>query len=108
VFELLSIACIKDHHYRYLLSACIHIAGVCCPLDLSVQTCPVLMLACVCVGRVGSLHRVRDGKIIQIGKLNPQLPQAFYPVSVVDIQNGDYIVGQCVFDNNENRTLQIG
>jgi hypothetical protein len=98
----------KDQPYQYLPLMCMHIAGVCCQLDFSSEACHVSMFACDCVARVGSLHRVRDGNIIQIVKKDPQLPQAFYPVSSVDIQSGDYIVGQCVYDNNDNRTVLVG
>jgi hypothetical protein len=85
-----------------------HIAGVCCQLDFSSEACHVSMFACDCVARVGSLHRVRDGNIILIGKMDARWPEAFYPVSSVDIQSGDYVVGQCVFDNNETRAIEFG
>ena len=59
--------------------------------------------------RVNSLYRIRDEKITQIVKGDPQWPQSFYPLSSpVDIQNGDYVVGQCVYDNDDDRTIQVG
>ena len=61
------------------------------------------------IGRVNSLYRVRDGEISQIVKGDPQWPQSFYPLpKPVDIQTGDYIVGQCVYDNNDNRVIHVG
>jgi hypothetical protein len=62
-----------------------------------------------CLARVNSLYRVRNGNITQIVKGNPQWPQSFYPVSpAVDVKDGDYIVGQCVYDNNDDRPIQVG
>ncbi len=61
------------------------------------------------IGRVNSLYRVRDGKILQIVKGDPQWPQSFYPLPLpVEIEKGDYIVGQCVYDNNDNRAIHVG
>jgi hypothetical protein len=61
------------------------------------------------LGRVNSLYRVRDGKISQIIKSDPQWPQSFYPLpDFIKIEKGDYIVGQCVYDNNDDRTVQVG
>ena len=58
---------------------------------------------------MNSLYRVRDGKISQIVKGDPQWPQSFYPLSSpVTIEKGDYIVGQCVYDNNEDRIIYAG
>ncbi|CAF2813402.1 unnamed protein product [Rotaria sp. Silwood2] len=59
--------------------------------------------------RVNSLYRVRDGEISQIVKGDPQWPQSFYPLpSAVEIQKNDYIVGQCVYDNNDNQVVTVG
>ena len=61
------------------------------------------------LARVNSLYRIRDGKISQIVKSDPQWPQSFYPLpSPVKIEKGDYIVGQCVYDNDEARIIQVG
>jgi hypothetical protein len=55
------------------------------------------------------LYRVRNGEISQIAKGDPQWPQSFYPLpAAVKIEKGDYIVGQCVYDNNEDRVVQVG
>jgi hypothetical protein len=55
------------------------------------------------------LYRVRDGKISQIIKSDPQWPQSFYPLpDFIKIEKGDYVVGQCVYDNNDDRTVQVG
>ena len=60
-------------------------------------------------GRVNSLYRVRDGEILQIVKGDPQWPQSFYPLpSPIEIVKGDYVVGQCVYDNNDDRAIQVG
>ncbi|CAF3020503.1 unnamed protein product [Rotaria sp. Silwood2] len=59
--------------------------------------------------RVNSLYRVRDGEISQIVKSNPQWSQAFYPLpSAVEIRNNDYMVGQCVYDNDDDRVIKVG
>ena len=61
------------------------------------------------IARVNSLYRIRDGQIKQIVKGNPQWPQSFYPLaSPVEILSGDYIVGQCVYDNDDDRVIQVG
>jgi hypothetical protein len=61
------------------------------------------------LARVNSLYRVRDGKISQIVKSDPQWPQSFYPLpSSVKIEKGDYVVGQCVYDNNDDRVITAG
>jgi hypothetical protein len=61
------------------------------------------------LARVNSFYRLRDGKISQIVKSDPQWPQAFYPLpSSVQIEKGDDIVGQCVYDNDEDRAIYVG
>ncbi|CAF4056558.1 unnamed protein product [Adineta steineri] len=59
--------------------------------------------------RVNSLYRVRNGNISQIVKSNPQWAQSFYPLpSSVQIEKGDFFVGQCVYDNDDDRTISAG
>ncbi|CAF4931453.1 unnamed protein product, partial [Rotaria sp. Silwood1] len=59
--------------------------------------------------RVNSLYRVRDGVITQIVKGDPQWPQSFYPLpSPIEIQNDDYLVGQCVYDNDDDHIVRVG
>ncbi|CAF0855130.1 unnamed protein product [Adineta ricciae] len=59
--------------------------------------------------RVNSLYRVRDKEITQIAKGDPQWPQSFYPLpSPITVEVGDYLVGQCVYDNNDNRIIYAG
>ncbi|CAF1152901.1 unnamed protein product [Rotaria sordida] len=59
--------------------------------------------------RVNSLYRVRDGVITQIVKGDPQWPQSFYPLpSPIEIQSDDYLVGQCVYDNDDEHTVRVG
>ena len=61
------------------------------------------------LGRVNSLYRVRGENISQIAKGSPQWPQSFYPLrSPVQIRRGDYIVGQCVYDNDDDRAIYVG
>ncbi len=61
------------------------------------------------IGRVNSLYRVRYGAISQVVKSNPQWPQSFYPLpSPVKIQSGDAFVGQCVYDNKDDRVIYSG
>ncbi|CAF1404254.1 unnamed protein product [Adineta ricciae] len=60
-------------------------------------------------GRVSSIYRVRNKTILQIGKSNPQWPQSFYPLSSsIQIEKNDFIIGQCVYDNNDDRIINIG
>ncbi len=61
------------------------------------------------LARVNSLYRVRNEEISQIAKGDPQWPQSFYPLSSpVTVEKGDYIVGQCVYDNDGDQTIQVG
>ena len=65
---------------------------------------------CLCIeGRVNSLHRVRNGTIVQVYKGNPRWPQAFYLLGkAVDVQPGDFLIGQCVYDNDEDHVIEVG
>lgn len=61
------------------------------------------------LARVNSLYRVRDGVVTQIVKGDPQWPQSFYPLaSPIDIQNDDYLIGQCVYDNDDDQVIRVG
>jgi hypothetical protein len=81
------------------------ISGVSIAIASSSFTMPLIDVA----ARVNSLYRIRDGQIKQIVKGNPQWPQSFYPLaSPVEILSGDYIVGQCVYDNDDDRPIQVG
>lgn len=56
------------------------------------------------LGKVVSGYRVRNGQWTLIGRQNPQLPQAFYPVEhPVDVTFGDILAARCVF-TGEGRT----
>ncbi|CAF3926950.1 unnamed protein product, partial [Adineta steineri] len=60
-------------------------------------------------GRVNSLYRVRNGNVTLIVKNSPKISQAFNLLSSpVDIQSGDYLIGQCVYDNNDDRVIVVG
>lgn len=59
--------------------------------------------------RVNSLYRVRDGTATQIIKGDPQWPQSFYPLATpIEIQTDDYLIGQCVYDNDDNEVVRVG
>lgn len=61
------------------------------------------------LARVNSLYRVRDGTVTQIVKGDPQWPQSFYPLTTpIEIQNDDYLIGQCVYDNDDENTVRVG
>jgi hypothetical protein len=61
------------------------------------------------LARVNSLYRVRDGKITLIIKGDPQQTHQSYLIpSPVEILDGDYIIGQCVYDNDGDRAITIG
>jgi hypothetical protein len=61
------------------------------------------------LARVNSLYRVRDGAITQIVKGDPQWPQSFYPLPTpIEIQNDDYLIGQCVYDNDDENLVRVG
>lgn len=60
-------------------------------------------------GDVNAAYRVRNGEMTEIAKIDPQLPQAFYPMKqILDIKNGDILLGMCTYHNNENRTIYPG
>jgi len=60
-------------------------------------------------GDVNTAYRVRNDEWTQIVKGDPQLPQAFYPMKqVMEIKEGDILLGMCTYHNNENRTVYPG
>ena len=59
--------------------------------------------------RVNSMYRVRDEQLTLIIKADPQQTHKTYLLSSpVEILDGDYLVGQCVYDNNDHRTITVG
>ncbi|CAF1013665.1 unnamed protein product [Adineta steineri] len=59
--------------------------------------------------RVNSLYRVRNGNVTLIIKDSPQIYQAFTSLLLrIDIKSGDYLIGQCVYDNNDDRVIVTG
>lgn len=63
----------------------------------------------ICLARVNSLYRVRDGAVTQIVKGDPQWPQSFYPLATpIEVQTDDYLIGQCVYDNEDENTVRVG
>lgn len=62
------------------------------------------------IGTVVVGYRIRDGKWAQIGKMDPQRPQAFYPVdNLLEIKSGDSIAARCTFNSMQrNRVTHSG
>lgn len=55
------------------------------------------------------MYRVRDGEITLIIKGDPQQAHQSYLLSSrIEIADGDYLVGQCVYDNNDNQLIKVG
>jgi len=55
------------------------------------------------------LYRIRDGQVTQVAKGDPHWAQSFYPLaSPIHIEKGDILVGQCVYDSDEDRVIQVG
>jgi hypothetical protein len=60
-------------------------------------------------GDVNSAFRVRNSEWTQLAKADPQWPQAFYPTdSVIEIKDGDILIGSCTYHNDENRYVYAG
>jgi len=53
------------------------------------------------LGVVTAGYRIRNGEWTEIGRMSPQLPQTFYPVTHpdMDIQPGDYLAGRCTMNS---------
>ncbi|CAL1536096.1 unnamed protein product [Lymnaea stagnalis] len=53
------------------------------------------------LGMVTAGYRIRDGKWTEIGRMSPQLPQTFYPVSHpgMDIREGDILASRCTMNS---------
>ena len=70
---------------------------------------PMRTVRFVFSARVNSLYRVRDGTVTQIVKGDPQWPQSFYPLPTpIEIQTDDYLIGQCVYDNDDDQVIRVG
>ena len=61
-------------------------------------------------GTVITGYKVRDGKISEIARGDPQKPQMFYPMkNFVEVENGDYIHARCTYNTTmEDRIIRIG
>ena len=60
-------------------------------------------------GDVNTAFRVRNDEWIQLAKGDPQWPQAFYPTdNVIDIKDGDTLLGMCTYHNDENKYVYAG
>lgn len=58
---------------------------------------------------MNSLYRVRGVNITTIVEVNAQqIHQSYLLPSPIDIVSGDYIIGQCVYDNTEDRVIKNG
>jgi len=63
------------------------------------------------LGVVTSGYRVRGGQWEQIGRMSPQLPQTFYPVSTpgMEVRPGDLLAGRCTMNSmGRLRPTRIG
>lgn len=61
------------------------------------------------LARVNSMYRVRNSEITQIVKGDPQQTHQSYLLSSrIEVIDGDYLVGQCVYDNNDDRVVKVG
>ena len=60
-------------------------------------------------GDVNAAYRPRDSEWTQLAKGDPQWPQAFYPTDAIyDVKDGDALVGQCTYHNDENKYVYAG
>lgn len=60
-------------------------------------------------GDVNAAYRIRNHEWVQLAKGDPQWPQAFYPTNnLFDLKDGDALVGQCTYHNDENRIIHAG
>ncbi|CAG5124087.1 unnamed protein product, partial [Candidula unifasciata] len=59
------------------------------------------------LGFVTSGYRIRNGTWLQIGKMSPQRPQAFYNVNNpgMDIRHGDVLAGRCVMNSKSRLAI---
>ena len=61
------------------------------------------------LARVNSLYRVRNGSVTLIIKGDPQQSRHSYSLaSRIEIVDGDSLIGQCVYDNTEDRLITVG
>lgn len=61
------------------------------------------------LARVNTLYRIRNGTLTLIIKGDPQQSHHSYALSSrIDLIDGDYLVGQCVYDNTEDRIITVG
>jgi len=92
-----------DHRYRSLLHEFTPINGVCREKKSLAQNKSSFL------ARVNSLYRVRDGSATQIIKGDPQWPQSFYPLATpIEVRTDDYLIGQCVYDNDADDVVRVG
>lgn len=60
-------------------------------------------------GEVNTAYRIRNHEWTQLAKGDPQWPQAFYPTDdTFDVKDGDALVGQCTYHNDESRHIRAG
>lgn len=92
----------KKEAWRLDIGCQYHDGPVLHPFDFRVHTHGI--------GTVVTGYRIRDRKWTLIGKMDPQRPQAFYPVdNLVDIRSGDIIAARCTFNSMQrNRVTHPG
>jgi len=62
-----------------------------------------------CLGRVISLYRFQNGRITEIIEGNPQeIHHSNRLSSLIEIVDGDYLMGQCIYDNDDDQFLHVG
>lgn len=55
------------------------------------------------------MYRIRNGSVTLIIKGDPKKNDRSTRLpSPLQIQNGDYLVGQCVYDNDDDRVITVG
>ncbi|GFS07686.1 peptidyl-glycine alpha-amidating monooxygenase [Elysia marginata] len=62
------------------------------------------------LGKVITGYKYSNGNYTEIGKGNPQWPQAFYPVKEkIEIKKGDILAARCTYDSSSmSHTVKVG
>ena len=64
------------------------------------------------LGRVvsGYVKHARDSEWTLIGKMDPRLPQMFYPTQTPNLvlKRGDLLAARCTFENDRDRVTSMG
>jgi len=55
------------------------------------------------------LYRFQNGRITEIIEGNPQeIHHSNRLSSLIEIVDGDYLMGQCIYDNDDDQFLHVG